>query len=125
MGNENRLDLRHMAQHEHDHVSGAKKVKIVSTDMSIELDAADGDSVISHRLHIKTSIKGQELDAKGLSELTLYVSSGLLDVYVSPADSGNEWYALAQGISTLSSYSINASRVRMDGAGEGHIVGRS
>lgn len=125
MGNESRLDLRHMAQHEHDHVAGAKKVKIVSTDMSIELDAADGDSVISHRLHRSTAVKGQELDAKGLSDLMVYVTSGALDVYVSPVDSGDEWFTLKLGISVNTSYTINAARVRMDGAGEGHLVGRS
>lgn len=44
-----KLDPNQISQSEHDQVAKAKKVKIVDTAFSIELDAEDGDSVISKK----------------------------------------------------------------------------
>jgi len=67
-------DPNHIIQHEHDELSGAKKVKLIDTEMSIELDADDGDSVrCQSRCESIVMVPGQEIDISKYSRAKMYV----------------------------------------------------
>ncbi len=68
-----RLNEVQIAQFEHDEASESKKVKITNGDISIELSAADGDSVILKSDSVLTLITdGQQIDLSLASRVCLY-----------------------------------------------------
>lgn len=84
-------DPNHIVQYEHDELSGAKKVKMVDTEMSIELDADDGDSVQTQARRFEYSPKSEEeVDVSQWSEYQVYSKGATFEVYVSPGD--DNWY---------------------------------
>lgn len=125
-----------IARDEHDPVKKCKKVSIVETEMSIELDHKDGDSVTSHpaKLVVKAegvdaSDNGQEIippmDCSSLRRLSIRVNgSGTVKVMLSPEDSGDFFYEAGLG----EEIEICARRVKViseDAEGDVHLVGRS
>ena len=78
-----KLDPNQISQCEHDDDTGAKKVKIIGTEMSIELDAEDGDSVLSLPQQISSNVFDEEIDAKRLRAASLQLISGNASIEVS------------------------------------------
>lgn len=126
-----------IARDEHDPVSKAKKVKLVSTEIAIELDHNDGDSVTSHPEKLVVKVEGVDagdnasvivpaLDCSSLRQVRVDVDgSGSVKVMVSPEDSGSYFYELgAQG----NILDVCARRIKIesvDAVGDVYLVGRS
>lgn len=128
-------DTNQIQQFEHDEASNAKRVKMVGTEMSIELDHADGDSVTSHPAKLSASALGVDasdndkeiippLDCSSLRQISVRVDgSGSVQVMVSPTDSGDFFYELGMG-----EHEICARRIKVisvDAIGDVHLCGRS
>jgi len=90
-----RKDPNQIVQCEHDDVTGAKKVTILDTDFSMELDADDGDSVQTQaRCMSIQAIDGQIIDISKYSRVKMYIeSSGAnttpVELEISPEEAGN------------------------------------
>lgn len=98
MGTGSKLDPNQITKIEHDDASGAKRVTMVNTEMSIELDADDGDSVqIQPRSYSNMVTLGQELDISAYKSLKMYAKSlsggphDDLKLHISPVASGDVW----------------------------------
>ena len=102
-------DVSQIQKFEHDENSNAKRVKLIDTEMGIELSHLDGDSVTVHPEKLSVSSLGvkqedkeivPEIKCSSLKRIKLYVQtvSGLRDcdiaLEVSPIDSGDVWYNL-------------------------------
>lgn len=145
-----KLDPNQITQMEHDEASKAKRVKLADTEISIELDHNDGDSVKAHPAILSASALGADnndneiipaLDISSMKELMVYVSvqsgtpQGTIQVLVSPMDDGNEYYNLAEmnaqnGMSTP--LKVMARRVKIikgqdlgDAVINVHLIGQS
>ena len=93
-----KLDPHQIMQCEHDEASMAKRVKITDTEMSMELNADDGDSVQSQpREFSNTVILNEEFDISGYKNMKVYCKSmadGVkpdLKLEISPLASGDAW----------------------------------
>jgi len=130
-------DNSQIAQFEHDEASNAKRVKIADTEISMELDHLDGDSVTSHPAKLTASVLGVSivdngteiippLDCSSMRLLAVRIDgSGTITVQVSLSDSGDHWVDFSG--ETPGSV-IVARRVRVksiDCVGDVHLVGRS
>ena len=143
-------DPTQIAQFEHDEASNAKRVKMIDTEISMELDHNDGDSVTAHPVNLIVSAIGvnnsdnevvppQNVASikaiKAYVKITSGTPQGTLKLEVSPTDSGDTFYSLAEinaanGMSTP--LELMARRLRvMKGEDLGdcelelHIVGQS
>lgn len=117
--------------------SESTKVKLVDTELNIELNYQDGDSVTSHPAKLIVSASGctevdnnkviiPALDCSSLREVHVSIAgSGTLNIEVSPTDSGNFFYNLGGAGMILS---LCARRIRVTSVniiGDVHLVGRS
>lgn len=108
------LDPVHIEQTEHDSDAEAKRVMVVSTDMSIELSAEDGDSVMAK--NESQIVSGtEEAYCRGMKTVCLYGSCE--KVQVSPSDSEDRWHDLSAG--EMEPKEICARRIRMVNPAEG------
>lgn len=129
-------DTNQIQQFEHDEPTNAKRVKMVETEMSIELDHADGDSVTSHPAKLTASVLGvgaeddgqtiiPPLDCSSIRVMSIHpVGTGFIKIFLSPVDSGDVFYEVS--ISDLDN--VCARRIRVDSVdfeGDVHLVGRS
>lgn len=115
MNKRTRRDINQIAEFEHDEDTNSKKVKIVSTELAIELRADSGDSVqCQSRCESITLSAGEEFDISKYSRAKMYiqVKSGSEKSYValeiSPESSGN--FFVATPISLLPSTSVGESQ---------------
>lgn len=128
-------DQNQIVQFEHDEASNAKRVKMVGTEMSIELDHTDGDSVTAHPAKLSASSIGVEaadagqeiippLDCSSIRHLRVDVEgAGNVRVEVSSADQGDHWREVSSEEKDLC-----ARRVRVicvDAVGNVHLVGKA
>ena len=129
-------DINQIQQFEHDEDSNAKRVKMVGTELSIELDHEDGDSVTSHPAKLVASVTGvtseddeteiiPPLDCSSMRVIHLYpVGTGFLEVYLSPVDSGDVFYKV--DLEDLKNVCARRIKVKSLGfEGDVHLVGRS
>lgn len=131
-------DVVHIQQYEHDELSNSKRVKITDTELSIELNHADGDSVTSHpakltasAIDVDASNNGQEvipaLECSSMRKISVIVNgTGSVKIMVSPVDSGSFFVELLETIGGV--MDICARRVKIvsvDLVGDVHLVGRS
>lgn len=131
-----KLDPVQITQIEHDEDSKAKRVRIVQTEMAIELDHRDGDSVTSHPAKLAVSVRGVSeedngtdlvpaMDCSSIRGAKLFLDgSGEVEIMVSPVDSGDYF------VEVLASQLVNlvARRIKIvsvDFVGDVHLVGRS
>lgn len=133
-----KLDPTHIAQLTYDENSEAMKVKMTDSEMSIELDANDGDSVRTEPTKLTASAidctvadNGTDvipaLDCQNMREVHVSVDgSGEAQIYVSPNDSGNFFYYIGNNLGGV--HQICARRIKVvsvDVVGNVHLVGRS
>jgi len=136
MAEEIKKDPIRIARDEHDPVSKAKKVKIIDTEMSMELDHLDGDSVTSHPAKLSASVIGVEvadngtdiippLDCSSMRKVSVtVVGSGSVKILVSPVDVGDVWKeVIVSDINEICARRIKIESV--DVVGDVHLVGRS
>lgn len=105
-----KLDANQVIQREHDEASSSKQVTIVNSAISMELDAADGDSVLTHNNQFTasataldntaTGVVVAEFDVDGAGVINLYshtittiTGPQLLTLEISPTDTGDIWIA--------------------------------
>lgn len=100
-----------------------KTIPSADTSFSIELDAADGDSVTS-KPDVTLVNDATETNARGMKSANLYIEAGVAataKIQVSPTDSGNVWMDLPSGsvandltdLKATGSLSICARRIRI------------
>lgn len=131
-----KLDPAQITQMEHDEVSKAKRVRMVGTEISIELDHKDGDSVTVHPAKLIASVTGVEasdndseiipaLDCSSISKVKVHVDgSGTVKIMISPVDSGSLFIeASAADLNDLVARRIKV--ISVDVVGDVHLVGRS
>lgn len=118
-----------------DHASNALKVKLASTEIAIELDHTDGDSVTSHPAKLTASCVGASLadvdaevipalDCSSIRRLSVKIDgTGTVKVLVSPCDSGNFFYEVPSEVENLCCRRVKV--VSVDLEGDVHLVGRS
>jgi len=124
-------DISHINQFEHDQATNSKRVNIIDTEIAIELDHKDGDSVYSIPKQASSSTFGEELDASELREVAVYLSSGHVRLEVSP--DGEAWFdagsITASTDGAILEKSITASKVRIvsddEASSTAYLVGRS
>lgn len=128
-------DTNQIHQFEHDEASNAKRVKMVGTEMSIELDHADGDSVTAHPAKLSASVLGVELsdndtviipplDCSSIRCIEVHVvGTGDVKVQKSPVDSGDVWIDVPDQLDNLCARRIRVISVNIEG--DVHLVGRS
>lgn len=130
MAKRTQRDNIQIQQFEHDEISNAKRVKIADTEIGIELDHSDGDSVTIHPSKLVVSSLGVDAsdseiipaqDCSSLKTLKIYIvlKSGLRNsnilTQISPVDSGDVWFTLDTNVNSNESsiMSICARRVRV------------
>lgn len=129
-------DVNQIIKLEHDEANNAKRVKMVDTEISIELDHTDGDSVTCHPAKLTASVlgvdtddNGQEiipaLDCSSIRKLNIKIDgSGTVRVLLSPADTGNYFYEASQAdLDNLCARRVKVESV--NAVGDVHLVGRS
>ena len=131
----NKKDPIHITRDEHNPVSKAKRVEIVATEMNIELNHNDGDSVTSHPAKLTASALGVDsnddgsviipaLDCSSIRSLDVSINgTGAIEVMISPVDSGDFFYPTTNSNPNLVARRIMIKSV--DVIGDVHIVGRS
>lgn len=120
-----KLDPQYIARCEHDEASESKRVKIVDTELSIELDADDGDSVQTQgRLIDYNLTSGEVADISICREIKVY-SSGEFTVEYSPKTEGEDsWISMGQSTNETAIIPILAKRVKVTSASPIIILGR-
>lgn len=118
--------LKRAVEADHDAI---RIVQVHDQDISIELDASDGDSVLALP---KNSILTGEADAKELRAVSVYYKgAGNVKLQCSPTDSGDVWATvstLAAGVDlACSRVEVVARRVRLviDVGAQAYLVGQS
>lgn len=72
-----KLDVNQIIQHEYDEELSAKRVSIVNADLAIELDANDGDSVVSKKQTQAIQVQNNDiLDLSMAEKVCLFGSNG-------------------------------------------------
>jgi hypothetical protein len=137
MSQRSKFDPSQIAQMTFDELSKSNKVKLVDTEISMELDHKDGDSITSHPAKLLASAVGCDLedagsdvipalDCSSLREIRVDVEgSGSCVVLVSPIDQGDFFYEVG-GPGQL--HKICARRIKVlsqNVIGDVHLVGRS
>lgn len=137
--NRSRLDPTQITQREHDEAAKAKRVKITDTEINMELNHADGDSVTSHPAKLSVSVEGvtaqddgtviiPAMDCSSLRHICGNVEgSGTIDVEVSHSDTHDSWVTIATNVNEVD-VPVCARRVRVRSnnvLGDVHIAGRS
>lgn len=132
-----KLDPTHIAQMTFDEDAEAMKVKLEATEINMELNHADGDSVTAHPAKLVASaIECDEaddnkevipaLDCSSLRELHLAVEGeGTAEVLVSPVDSGDFFYKLGNAGQILKVCARRVKVVSKTVRGNVHLVGRA
>ena len=105
-----KADPIQIARRVFDEESDSNRVKLVETEMAIELSAEDGDSVLA----VHTSLVLQEgiHSVAGMKTLCLYGSATLS---VSPHDEGEEFYSISPA--ETEPKTICARRLKIEGTG--------
>ena len=131
-----KLDPVQIHQLTFDEESNAVKVKLLGTNIELELNAQDGDSVTAHPAKLTASAMGCELsdsdkdiipalDCSSLKEIRVDINGlGSVSIAVSPVDKGDFFYSIG-GAGKV--YSICARRVKVisiNAVGDVHLVGR-
>ena len=130
-------DTTQIQQFEHDEAANAKRVKITDTELSIELNHADGDSVTTHPAKLIVSVTGVEvtdngteiippMDCSSLRQIKVDIDgTGDVEVWVSPTDSGPFFYSIGNA-STITDICARRIKIKsVDAIGDVHFVGRS
>ena len=132
-----KLDMVHIFRRVFDAATNAFKVKLTGTEIAIELDHADGDSVTSHPAKLISSATGVEasdvnqevipaLDCSSLRKIDVRVEGeGAVDVLVSPVDSGSYFYKVGTSGETIEICARRVKVVSKGAVGNVHLVGRS
>jgi hypothetical protein len=82
-----------ISRREHDENTKSKKVNIVDTEMAVELDANDGDSVATKAMTQILSVETDEaFSIAGWSKLAFYSATTSANLQLSPETEGDEWY---------------------------------
>lgn len=131
-----KLDPTQISQLEHDEASKAKRVRMVNTEINMELNHADGDSVTSHPAKLAVSVTGVDssdagkeiippMDCSSLSAVAVHVQgAGSVVVEISPVDNGSFFVeASAEDLKNLVARRIRVKSVNAQGSV--HLVGRS
>lgn len=72
-----KLDVNQISQYEHDEVNSSKKVTIVNAELDMELNAADGDSIISKKQTQVIQVQNNDvLDLSMAEKVCLFGSNG-------------------------------------------------
>jgi hypothetical protein len=108
-----KLDPVHIQQYVFDEETESYKVKLIPTEMSIELDAADGDNIRVIPNGSKLNENDQIMSCVGMKTVCLY-GEGI--VSISPEDEGDEFYTLI--ITSLQPKEICARRIKIVGSGK-------
>lgn len=128
-------DSMQISQFEHDEPSNAKRVKMVGTEMSIELDHRDGDSVTAHPAKLSASALGVDasdvgkdiippLDCSSIRCMRVdLIGSGEIKVMLSPVDEGDVWLESIQHNTEVIARRVKV--VSVSAEGDVHLVGRS
>lgn len=117
-----KMDPVHIQQCVFDEDTESNKVKLVGTEIEIELSADDGDSVISRPMSVSFSTKDIPMKCDGMKSVCVYIKEGTITVRVSPEDQGEFWIDLITAEQTSSIAGICARRIQMTGTGEGVLV---
>lgn len=128
-------DINQIQQFEHDEKANAKRVRLVGTEISIELDHTDGDSVTSHPAKLSASAIGVDasdndkeiippLDCSSMRVMRIdVIGEGSIKVEFSPVDEGDVWREGSQFEDNLVARRVRVLSV--DCVGDVHLVGRS
>jgi hypothetical protein len=127
MSHRSRRDPNHISQHEHNEELDAKRVEIVSADMSIELDADDGDSVQTQgRLFEYSNVQNDTPMPCGACKEVNLCSNTPVQLMVSPDDSGETWLQVAETVNNslqqTGPVQILAKRMKVTGMTESTTV---
>lgn len=136
MKQRSKFDPNQIAQMTFDEPSSSSRVKIVDSEMSMELNHEDGDSVNSHPVKLMASAMGCEgeqgqdvipfLDCSSLREVRVDIDgTGSIILFASPLDSGDFFYEVGGQDQT---HKICARRIKVVSLGvngDVHLVGRS
>ena len=115
-----KIDPVHIQQYVYDDETESLKVKLIPMEMSIELDANDGDSVKCYPAGFNFSNKNSPYPCVGMKTAMLYKSDqNELKLEVSPLDDGDVWIEVQNAQNPCQ---ICARRIRMSGAGNGVVV---
>lgn len=132
-----KLDATHIAQLTFDENSESVKVKLQDTEIAMELNHADGDSVTAHPAKLTVSVLGIESsdngtdivpaqDCSSLHQVRVDIEgSGSIEILASPNDSGSFFYSVG-GAGVI--HNICASRIKVksvDVIGSIHLVGKA
>jgi len=133
-----KLDAVQIWKKVYDAIADAVKVKIVSTNLAIELDHTDGDSVESHPAKLVAASMGvtaptdngtdiiPALDCSSLREVRVDINgTGNLDIMVSPSDSGSYFYSVGGAGSIIPICARRIKVVSITVNGDVYLVGRS
>lgn len=132
-----KYDPNHITQIVFDEESRANRVKLVDTQISIEVRAEDGDSITSHPVKLTISSLGctsddigkeivPPMDCSSLRELHASIEgTGQVLILASPMAIGDFFYEVG---SANQIHKICAKRIKVksiDAIGNVHLVGRS
>lgn len=133
-----RRDAAQIAKFEHDEASNSKRVKITDTQINVELDHTDGDSITSHPAKLIASALGvvspaddgseiiPALDCSSLREVRVDINgAGTVDIQVSPEDSGSYFYSIGGAGSIIPICARRIKVISTNANGDVHLVGRS
>lgn len=130
-------DANQITRYEHDEKSNAKRVIFANTEISIELDHADGDSVTAHPAKLSVTAEGVDaeddgkiiipaIDCSSIKTINIAVNgSGTLAIEISLSDTHDHWITLGN---STGQYDLCARRIRVKSTnvlGDVHLAGRS
>lgn len=122
-----KVDPIHIQQLVFDDETESYKMRMVGTEMSVELSHMDGDSVYSMTPSMTVSTKDVAQNCMGMKRVCAFKSDEApseLKIEISPNAEGEEFYTLmtltAKGPSQV--MEICAARIRMSGSGQGSMV---
>jgi len=121
--NKSKLDPNQISQYEHDEETCSKKVKMVNTELAMELNADDGDSVQTQaRVFEYSPASGEAIDITACKEIKIY-GTGAMEAFVSPDTSGENWISVSAFSDTSAILSVLARRMKVNGS-VSKILGR-
>jgi hypothetical protein len=105
-----------IARREHEEATKSKRVNIVDTEMAVELDANDGDSVATKAMVQTLTVDADEaFSVAGWSKMAYYATANNMVLQLSPDTDGNEWYD-AGTVSSSEIKEVCAMRAKFSGA---------
>ncbi len=122
-----KIDPIHIQQLVFDEDTESYKMKMVGTEMSVELSHSDGDSVYAIIPSMTVSTKDVPQSCSGMKRVCAFKSDDApteLKIEISPKSEGDEFYTIATLINKGPSevMEICAVRIRMSGTGAGSMV---